>query len=87
MLNWRWAPDDGRRMTALAIRSQQTDNEIVRVRHDTEQIEGETKQIRNEPEQPRPGNACLRVLHTKMRSLISPIDQFCFPPESSLIPQ
>jgi hypothetical protein len=35
-------------MTALAIRSQQTDNAIVRVRNDTEQIESETKQIRTE---------------------------------------
>ena len=41
MLNWRRDPDYERRMNALAIRIQQTENEI-------ELIEKETEQLRRE---------------------------------------
>ena len=60
--------------------SERIEKEILRVRNDSEQIEKETEQMRQE-------TAKLRLLNAKTRHLISCVDQLCFPPESSSIPQ
>ena len=72
MLNWRRDPDYERRMHELAIRMQQTENEILRVRSDRARIEKEIEQLRAE-------NAREKALSASIRRL-------CFPPESSSIP-
>ena len=59
---------------------EQIESEILRVKNDSEQIEKETEQLRQE-------TARLRLLNAKTRHLISCVDQLCFPPESSSIPQ
>jgi peptidoglycan hydrolase CwlO-like protein len=51
MLNWRRDPGYEQRMNALAIRMQQAESEILRVRSDSEQIKNEADQIKNEAEQ------------------------------------
>jgi hypothetical protein len=79
MLNRRSDPDYERRMHAPAIRIQQTENEILRVRSDSEQIEKEIEQLRCE-------NARLTASNARTRRLISCVDQLCFPLESSSIP-
>ena len=67
--------------------SEQIESEILRVRNDSERIEKETEQIRKETEQMKQENARLRILNAKTRHLISCVDQLCFPPEFSSIPQ
>jgi predicted nucleic acid-binding Zn-ribbon protein len=79
MLNWRRDPDYERRMHALAIRMQQTENDILRVENEILQIEKETEQIERETEQLRRENA-------RAKTLLSCVDQLCFPPESSSTP-
>ena len=74
MLNWRRDPDYERRMNALAIRIQQTKNDILQVESDIVQIEKETEQLRRE-------NAKLKTYNAKMRHFICYVDQLCFPPE------
>jgi molecular chaperone GrpE (heat shock protein) len=100
MLNWRRDPDYEQRMNALAIRIQQTRNETEEIKRETElikiesaQIESETERIRRETEQIRreterlrQENARLKTLNIKTQSLLSSVDQLCFPPESSSIP-
>ena len=68
-------------MNALAIRIQQTENEILRVESDIVQIEKETEQIEKETEQLRRENAKLKTYNAKMWHFISYVDQLCFPPE------
>ena len=98
MLNWRRDPDYERRMNALAIRIQQTENDILRFENDSEQIENdilqvesdivqiekETEQIEKETEQLRRENAKLKTYNAKMRHFISYVDQLCFPAECNL---
>jgi len=79
MLNWRRDPGYEQRMNALAIRMQQAENEILRVRSDSAQIRKETEQLRRETEQLRAVNAKLRALNASGRLL-------CCPPESNLTP-
>ena len=50
-LNWRRDPDYERRMNALAIRIQQTENEILRVESDNGRIENEILRFENDSEQ------------------------------------
>ena len=66
-------------MHELAIRMQQTENEILRVRSDRARIEKETLRIEKEIEQLRAENAREKALSASIRRL-------CFPPESSSIP-
>jgi hypothetical protein len=68
------------------LRMKQLENEILRVRSDSEQIKKETEQIEKETEQLRRENARLRQLNAKGRALLSCIDQHCFPPECSSTP-
>jgi predicted nucleic acid-binding Zn-ribbon protein len=96
-LNWRRDPDYERRMNALAIRIQQTENEILRVESDNGriendilqveseivQIENDIVQIEKETEQLRRENAKLKTYNAKMKHFISYVDQLCFPAESS----
>ena len=79
MLNWRRDPGYEQRMNALAIRMQQAESEILRVRSDSAQIERETEQLRRETEQLRAVNAKLRALNASGRLL-------CCPPESNSTP-
>ena len=88
MLNWRRDPDYERRMNALAIRIQQTENDILRFENDSEQIENDILQVESdivqiekETEQLRRENAKLKTYNAKMRHFISYVDQLCFPPE------
>ena len=88
MLNWRRDPDYERRMNALAIRIQQTENEILRVEsdngrieNDNEQIENDILQVESEIVQIEKETEQLRRENAKMRHLISCVDQLCFPPE------
>ena len=76
MLNWRRDPDYERRMSALAIRIQQTRNETEQIKKDTEQVKNETERLRQETEQLRRQNA-------KGRQLLASIDTLCFPDASS----
>ena len=57
----------------------QLENDILRVRDDSERIERETEQLRQD-------NARLKAMNARGRALLSCIDQHCFPPESSSIP-
>jgi hypothetical protein len=100
MLNWRRDPGYEQRMNALAIRIQKTRSETEQIKHETEQIKKEAEQIRNEAEQIkkdteqirkdterlRQENARLRTLNIRTQSLLSCVDQICFPPECSSIP-
>ena len=77
-------------MRDIEARTRETEIEILRVRKDSEriakgiqQIEKETEQIRKETEQLRRENARLRIINAKAQSLLSCVDQLCFPPESS----
>jgi hypothetical protein len=54
------------------LRMKQLENEILRVRSDSEQIKKETEQLRR--------------LNAKGRALLSCVDQHCFPPECSSTP-
>jgi hypothetical protein len=65
-------------MNALAIRIQKTRNE-------TEQIKNETEQIGRDIERLRQENDRLGMLNLRTQSLLSSVDQICFPPESSSI--
>ena len=47
MLNWRRDPDYERRMNALAIRIQQTENEIELIEKETEQLRRENAKMRH----------------------------------------
>jgi hypothetical protein len=47
MLNWRRDPDYERRMNALAIRIQQTENEIELIEKETEQLRRENAKTRH----------------------------------------
>jgi hypothetical protein len=78
MLNWRRDPGYEMRMNALAIRIQKTRNE-------TEQIKKETEQIGRDIERLRQENDRLGMLNLRTQSLLSSVDQICFPPESSSI--
>jgi molecular chaperone GrpE (heat shock protein) len=69
MLNWRPVRD-------IEARTRETEIEILRVRKDSERIRKETEQLRRE-------NARLRIINAKAQSLLSCVDQLCFPPESS----
>jgi molecular chaperone GrpE (heat shock protein) len=68
-LNWRPVRD-------IEARTSETEIEILRVRKDSERIRKETEQLRRE-------NARLRIINAKAQSLLSCVDQLCFPPESS----
>jgi hypothetical protein len=60
----------------MEARTRETEIEILRVRKDSERIRKETEQLRLE-------NARLRIINAKAQSLLSCVDQLCFPPESS----
>ena len=86
MLNWRRDP-------GYELRMKQLENEILRVRSDSERIEKDTRGIekdteliRKDTELLRRENARLRLLNARGRALLSFVDQHCFPPESSSIP-
>jgi len=94
MLNWRRDPGYEQRMNENRIaierskeRIKQIESEILRVRNDSERIEKETERIEKETEQLGQETARLKILNAKTRHLISCVDQLCFPPESSSIPQ
>ena len=78
MLNWRRDPGYELRMNALAIRIQKTRNETEQIKKETEQIERDIERLRQE-------NDRLRMLNFRTQSLLSSVDQICFPPESSSI--
>lgn len=78
MLNWRRDPGYELRMNALAIRIQKTRNETEQIKKETEQIERDIERLRQE-------NDRLRMLNFRTQSLLSTVDQICFPPESSSI--
>jgi hypothetical protein len=78
MLNWRRDPGYEMRMNALAIRIQKTRNETEQIKKETEQIERDIERLRQE-------NDRLRMLNFRTQSLLSSVDQICFPPESSSI--
>ncbi len=76
MLNWRRDPDYERRMNALAIRIQQTENAILQVRNDSERIKKETEQIERE-------NKRLAELNSKLDALLRSTDSSSpTPPEA-----
>jgi DNA repair ATPase RecN len=54
----------------------QLENEILRVRNDSEQIKKETEQLKLE-------NSRLAKLNARERALSALIKRHCFPPESS----
>jgi predicted nucleic acid-binding Zn-ribbon protein len=90
MLNWRRDPDYERRMSALAIRIQQTRNETEQIKkdadqikRDTEQIKNETEQIKKDTERLRQETEQLRRQNAKGRQLLANIDALCFPDASS----
>ena len=85
MLNWRRDPGYEQRMNALAIRIQKTRNETEQIKKDSEQIKKETEQIERDVERLRIENDRLRRLNLRAQSLLSSVDQICFPPESSSI--
>jgi cell division protein FtsB len=78
MLNWRRDPGYEMRMNALAIRIQKTRNETEQIKKETEQIERDIERLRQE-------NDRLRMLNFRTQSLLSSVDQICFPLESSSI--
>ena len=83
MLNWRRDPDYERRMSALAIRIQQTRNETEQIKKDSDQIKRDTEQIKNETERLRQETEQLRRQNAKGRQLLANIDALCFPDASS----
>jgi len=85
MLNWRRDPGYEMRMNALAIRIQKTRNETEQIKNETEQIKKEAEQIERDIERLRQENDKLRMLNFRTQSLLSSVDQICFPPESSSI--
>jgi hypothetical protein len=92
-LNWRRDPGYELRMQQSEWRTKQIEIEILRVRSDserirkeTEQIKKETEQIKKETEQLRLENVKLRMLNAKTKTLLSYVDQHCFPPESNSTP-
>ena len=92
-LNWRRDPDYERRMNALAIRIQQTENEILRVEsdngrieNDNEQIENDILQVESEIVQIEKETEQLRRENAKQRALSALIRQHCFPDESNSTP-
>ena len=78
MLNWRRDPGYEQRMNALAIRIQKTRNEAEQIKNEAEQIKRDVERLRQE-------NDRLRRLNLRTQSLLSSVDQICFPPESSSI--
>jgi septal ring factor EnvC (AmiA/AmiB activator) len=72
MLNWRRDPGYEQRMKQLA-------NEIERSKERTKQFEKDTELIEKEIKQLRQETARLKALNASVR-------QLCFPPESSSIP-
>jgi len=86
MLNWRRDPDYERRIHALRSETEQIRSETERIKNDTELIKRDTERIRSETEQLRRENARLKALNAKAKTLLSCVDQHCFPPESSSSP-
>ena len=78
-LNWRRDPGYEQSIMLHEQRMQQLRSEIERSKERTKQIERETEQIEKEIEQLDRDNA-------RLESLLSCVDQHCFPPESSSIP-
>ena len=72
MLNWRRDPDYEQRKMQHDLHMQQLENEILRVRSDSEQIEKETEQLRRE--------------NARQRALSALIKQHCFPDDSNSTP-
>ncbi len=70
-------------MHDIEARTRETEIEILRVRKDSERIAKGIQQIEKETEQLRLENARLRIINAKAQSLLSCVDQLCFPPESS----
>ncbi|MFN9530849.1 MAG: hypothetical protein ACK575_05275, partial [Cyanobacteriota bacterium] len=69
MLNWRRDPGYEQRKMQHDWRMKQLESDILRVRSETEQLRQE--------------NAKLLLHNAKMQTLLSCVDQLCFPPESS----
>ncbi len=69
MLNWRRDPGYEQRVMQHEQRMKQLESDILRVRSETEQLRQE--------------NDKLRLHNAKMQTLLSCVDQLCFPPESS----
>ena len=86
MLNWRRDPDYERRMSALAIRIQQTRSETEQIKKDTDQIKNETEQIQKDIERLRQETERLRRQNAKGRQLLANIDALCFPDASNSTP-
>lgn len=72
MLNWRRDPDYERRKLLSEQRIRETEIEILRLESVNQQIAIETEQLERE--------------NARLRTLISCVDQLCFPPESSSPP-
>jgi hypothetical protein len=72
MLNWRRDPGYEQRKMQHELRMKQLKSEI-------EQIKSETEQLRRE-------NARLATLNAKTKTLLSSIDQHCFPDASNSTP-
>lgn len=100
MLNWRPVREieERTRQTEIEIlrvrkQSEQIRKETEQIKKETEQIKKEselirkdTEQIKKDTERLRQENARLRTLNIKTQSLLSSVDQICFPPECSSIP-
>jgi hypothetical protein len=86
MLNWRRDPDFERRMNAKLIEIERIKRDTERIERETKWIEKDTERIRSETEQLRRENARLRALNARAKTLLSCVDQLCFPPESSSSP-
>ena len=80
MLNWRRDPDYELRKMQHEWRMKQHELRMKQIESETEKIERETEQIERETEQLRRENA-------RLKTLLSCVDQLCFPPESSSTPQ
>ena len=74
-LNWHRDPGYEQRVLLHKERMKQLENDILRVRSETEQIKKEAEQIERETEQLRRENA-------RERALSALIKQHCFPPAS-----
>ena len=86
MLNWRRDPGYEQRMNALAIRMQQAESEILRVRSDSELTRNEAEQIKREAELIKRETEQLRTVNAKLRALNASGRLLCCPPESNSTP-
>ncbi len=78
MLNWRRDPGYEQRVMQVEQRKMQHEQRMKQLESDILRVRSETEQLSQE-------NAKLRLHNAKMQTLLSCVDQLCFPPESSSI--